>query len=419
MKRLLTAFSLLLCLTLCGCARLLPTEYTQIAAHVEPQSAPEDFDALTADSESSLKRAIRQLVQNGVEHGVIRVREYSGDVEADLAAAAYQIAREDPLGLYAVDYMTHDCSLIVSFYEIHIDITFRDFATELDEIPYVSSDAEATKLLHEAMDSYADHLTMYLTYDSTLDYALLAEQYFADNPRRLMARPSLHAAAYPDAGAPRIVELTFSYPASARDLREMEQAVSDTISAASVYVRYRESELEKAKLLYSYLTERFTYTEAESATPIYSLLCEGVATSQSMAQVWQLLCDETGLECCTVSGLRAGADYSWNIVLLDGEYVHLDLLRDVLETGALQPRYDEDMGEYYFDAAAYPACPAPEPAIGLEPEPGEDGESGEEAPGEGGEPADENPGEAPNPPSDEPTPAEPEPPAGQSGQDEN
>ncbi len=416
MKRLLSV-CLLLCVTLCGCARLLPTEDTQIAAHTEPQSTPEDFDALTADSESSLKRAIRQLVQNGVEHGVIRVREYSGDVEADLAAAAYQIAREDPLGLYAVDYMTHDCSLIVSFYEIHIDITFRDFATQLDEIPYVSSDAEATKLLHEAMDSYADHLTMYLTYDGTLDYAQLAEQYFEENPSRLMARPDLHATAYPDAGTPRIVELTFSYPASAKELREMEQAVSETVSAASVYVRYRDSELEKARLLYSYLTERFSYTQDESATPIYSLLCEGVATSQSMAQVWQLLCDKTGLECYTVNGLRAGADYSWNIVLLDGEYVHLDLLRDVLETGALQPRYDEDMGEYYFDASAYPACPAPEPAIGLEPT--DDGQSGEQDPGDGGEPANEDPGEEPQPPADEPPAAEPEPSAGQDVPEEN
>lgn len=415
MKRLLGALLLAACLLLSGCTQLLPTEYTQITEHTEPQAAPEELDALTADSEASLRRAIRQLVQNGVEHGVIRVREYAGDVEADLAAAAYQVAREDPLGVYAVDYMTHDCSLIVSFYEIHIDITFRDFATQLDEIPYVSSDAEAARLMREAMDNYADHLTMYLTYDSSLDYAQLAGQYFEENPRRLMARPLLHAAGYPESGAPRIVELTFSYPASARELREMEQAVSDTISAASVFVRYRDSDLEKAKLLFSYLTERFTYTEAESDTPIYSLLCEGIATSESMAQVWQLLCDETGLECCTVTGMRAGAPYSWNIVLLDGEYVHLDVLRDVLETGALQPRYDGEMEEYYYDAAAYPACPAPEPAAGLAPEDGEAPADGET------EPPDETPGEtgpetpAPDAPPQDPPDAPPQEPPDEPG----
>ena len=394
MKRLLLALLVAACAVFAGCAQLLPTEYTQMSEHTEQPAAPEELDALTADSKASLKRAIRSLVQNGVEHGVIRVREYAGDVEADLAEVAYQVAREDPLGLYAVDYMTHDCSLIVSFYEIHIDITFRNFATEISEIPYVSNDTAATRLLCEAMDRYDDHLTMYLTYNSKLDFEALADQYFGDNPKRLMARPSLNAAAYPEGGTPRIVELTFSYPATAEALREMEQAVSDTIQAASVYVRYRQSDLEKAKLLFSYLTERFTYTEAESDTPIYSLLCQGIATSESMAQVWQLLCDETGLECHTVNGMRAGTPYCWNIVLLDGEYVHLDVLRNVLDTGVLQPRYDPDMTEYYYDAAAYPACPAPEPAFSPETDP---------LP----EPPDDQTGE-PESPEEEPAPEEPE-----------
>lgn len=403
MKRLLLALLVAACAVFAGCAQLLPTEYTQMSEHTEQPAAPEELDALTADSKASLKRAIRSLVQNGVEHGVIRVREYAGDVEADLDEVAYQVAREDPLGLYAVDYMTHDCSLIVSFYEIRIDITFRDFATEISEIPYVSNDTAATHLLYEAMDRYDDHLTMYLTYSSKLDYEALADQYFSDNPQRLMARPSLHAAAYPESGSPCIVELTFTYPATAEELREMEQAVSDTVQAASIYVRYRQSDLEKAKLLFSYLTERFTYTEGESDTPIYSLLCQGIATSESMAQVWQLLCDETGLECHTVNGMRAGTPYYWNIVLLDGEYVHLDVLRDVMDTGVLQPRYDPEMVEYYYDAAAYPACPAPEPVIDP------DTPAAEETPG-GQTGEQESPAEEPAP--EEPEPSVEQPPAG-------
>ena len=175
MKRLLLALLVAACAVFAGCAQLLPTEYTQMTEHTEQPAAPEELDALTADSKASLKHAIRSLVQNGVEHGVIRVREYAGDVEADLDEVAYQVAREDPLGLYAVDYMTHDCSLIVSFYEIRIDITFRDFATEISEIPYVSNDTAATHLLYAAMDRYDDHLTMYLTYSSKLDYEALAE----------------------------------------------------------------------------------------------------------------------------------------------------------------------------------------------------------------------------------------------------
>ena len=70
----------------------------------------------------SLKNALRTLVQNGVEHGVIHTSQYSGDVEEDLPAAVYEFSREDPIGAYAIDYITHDCTLIVAYYEIRIDI---------------------------------------------------------------------------------------------------------------------------------------------------------------------------------------------------------------------------------------------------------------------------------------------------------
>lgn len=45
----------------------------------------------------------------------------------------------------------------------------------------------------------------------------------------------------------------------------MEKAVEESLQAASVYVRYRDTEWEKAGLLYTYLMERFTYTERETA----------------------------------------------------------------------------------------------------------------------------------------------------------
>ena len=148
----------LLCLTLTACSRLVPEEYTQVSVHSDTQKAQEDPDALTAENISGLKRAIRSFVSNHIEHGVIRVYNYTGSVEDDLSSAAYEVSREDPLGAYAVDYMTHDCSLIVSFYEIHIDITFRKTLQQIDEIEYVGSDTEAKKLISAAMHRDEGHL---------------------------------------------------------------------------------------------------------------------------------------------------------------------------------------------------------------------------------------------------------------------
>ena len=139
------------------------------------------------------------------------------------------------------------------------------------------------------------------------------------------------------------------------------------------------------------MTERFPYTQQTSRTPVYSLLCEGTATSEGAAKCWQMLCDETEIACRTVQGLRGGESYWWNVVQLDGRWYHVDLLRDLMDDAGLRMYSDAAMGDYYWDTSAYPACPeyeAPE----------------EEQPG-GTEPAPEDT-EQPSvePPADEPTP---------------
>ena len=213
------------------------------------------------------------------------------------------------------------------------------------------------------MDSYDSVLTIYAGFEQEPDYAALAQEYYEENLGRLMALPQITVENYPQGGKTRIAELTFSYPQPARTLESMAQQVADTIRAASVYVRFRESPWEKTQLLYSYLTERFTYTEEQTQTPIYSLLCEGMASSWSMAQCWALLCEEVGLECQVVKGLRGSSDYWWNLISLDGStWYHIDLMQDVRSQSGLQLRYDEDMTGYYWDTEAYPACPAPENA---------------------------------------------------------
>ena len=371
MKKLwLLGQALLLCLLLCACSRFVPSSYTRVSAHSQTRSEQSDTNVVNVGDYAGLRRAIRDFVRSGIEHGVIHVQQYSGALEDDLAAAAYSVAREDPVGAYAVDYMTHECTQIVSYYEIHVDITFRRTQTPLSDIPYVSVETDLRNRLYDAMDSYDQVLTLYAGYAQDFDYRALAQEYYEQNLDRLMAMPQITVESYPQGATPRIIELSFGYPQSARTLKSMAQQVKDTLSAASVYIRFRESPWEKMQLLYSYLTERFTYTEQQTQTPVYSLLCEGYATSWSMAQSWALLCKEAGLECQVVKGLRGSEDYWWNEILLDGQWYHLDLMQDVMNQSGLQLRYDEDMMDYYWDQAAYPACPAPEettaPVSGIE-----------------------------------------------------
>ena len=393
---------LALCTVLSGCSRLVPSEYVRVSKHDAGGTVQENADVLSANDFQSLKAAILSFVKSGIEHGVIRVQSYEGgDVEEDLTAAAYQVSREDPYGAYMVDYMTHSCSLIVSYYEIGIDITFRPGAAAPEKMKSVTASTDAKRRIQQAMDRYDDRLVMYISYNLQLDLEQTARNYFEQNPGRLMAMPEIRCTAYPENRTPRIVEMTFDYPYDKKTLQEMETAVQDSLHAASVYVRYRDTEWEKAGLLYTYLMERFTYTEQQTATPLYSALCEGLITSQSAATAWKLLCDQIGIDCQIVEGSHDGEEYAWNIVTLDGLRYHVDLLRDLLADGSLHLRYDEEMTGYSWDTAQYPACPKPEPETPAEPQPEEpaDGQSGEETPSED-QPADETPAE--------PLPAEPE-----------
>ena len=371
MKRLALAVMALLLLALGGCSVLLPSQYTQISPHSTAQTARADSDIPLVSDYNELKHAILQFAEDGVTHGVIRTTNYTGDVEADLSRAAYSVAREDPVGAYTIDFLTHDCSLIVSYYEITIDITFRDMAEDPRTLEYVTNQKEVETLLREAMDEYRDHVTWYAVSSHVYPYESLIRQLCEAEPLHYMAVPELRAANYPDEGRSRIVELTLTWPADAATLQRMEKAVEESLQAASVYVRYRDTEWEKAGLLYTYLMERFTYTERETATPLYSALCEGLITSQSAATAWKLLCDQIGIDCQIVEGSRDGEEYAWNIVTLDGLRYHADLLRDLLADGSLHLRYDEEMIGYSWDAAQYPACPKPEPEIPAETQPEE------------------------------------------------
>lgn len=361
MKRLV-ALVLALCLLLSACSALVPSEYVRVSEHNASGIVEESGDVLSAHDFESLKDAIRSFVKGRIEHGVIRVKRYSGgNVEDDLAVAAYQVSKEDPYGAYLVDYMTHSCSLIVSYYEIGIDITFRSGAASPENMKYVTGKERVYTLVHQAMERYDDRLVMYWDRDISADLEAEAAAYFAQNSETLIAEPEVRCTTYPEGGVPCIVEMTFQYPYDRNTLREMEQAVSDTLHAASVYVRYRDSEFEKASLLFTYLTERFAYVESETRTPIYSYLCDGLMTSQSAAESWQMLCDEIGLECVTVAGLYQGNSHWWNIVCLDGVYSHVDTFRDLLGESVFYTRSDAEMTDYYWDVSQYPVCVHPEP----------------------------------------------------------
>lgn len=388
--------ALLICLVflLSGCASLAPDEYLSVTPHVDSGTLTSTSDAVTAENYLGLKNAILNQVRTGQTEGVIRVTNYDGDVEADLSEAAYEVSKLDPLGAYAVDYMTHSCTQIVSYYEIRVNITFRRTAREIAEIQSVSTQLQLQEKLQAAIQNYDSRLTLRLSsYRSQeQDIPAFVADYCAANPDTVMEAPAVSVSVYPESGSVRILEINFTYTHTPEELRAMEEAVQESINAAAEYIRYREGDQDKAALLFTYLMERFQYTDRETVTPLYDALCGGAADPTGLSLAWQLICDRAGVECYTVTGMREGAAYTWNIISADGYYRHLDLANCVLEAQALVLRTDGDMGMYSWNADQLPACePIPAPPPEEEPTP----EDSPEEPPEG--PADEQEFRAPAP----------------------
>jgi len=201
-------------------------------------------------------------------------------------------------------------------------------------------------------------------YGDTVDCAAMVEAYCSANPETMMETPEVTVAIYPDTGTIRIAELQFDYAHTPVERTSMQMAVNAVLNSAATYVRYRNEDSAKAEMLVSYLLGRFEYTEGTSDTPVYSLLCEGIADSQTFARVFQVLCDRVGLSCQTVSGYLDGESYEWNILQISELYHHVDLMRYVREGLSDMVYYsDRDMERYSWDRELYPACGIPEDTL--------------------------------------------------------
>ncbi len=113
---------------------MLNRKYVSMEPHDQFSYAGTGSSVLRAETYQGLVNAIVYLVSQGSEQGVIRLYNYTRDVEADLSSACLEVAKEDPLGAYAVDYIKYDFSRIVSYYEADVHITYRRTAEQIKNV---------------------------------------------------------------------------------------------------------------------------------------------------------------------------------------------------------------------------------------------------------------------------------------------
>lgn len=364
--RRLAAVCLCLSLMLTGCG-WMDGEYHSVTPY-QQHSGSGDSKTETAKNYLQLRTALENMVSSGTESSVITVAEFQQEqLEMSMDMAVRYVKTSYPIGAYAVEEITYEVGTVGGATAVAVEIQYRHERNEIQKIRKVSTMEQAYALIESAVANCDASLVMLVDQYELTDIQQLVDDYADANPSIVMETPEVAEQMYPESGLKRVWALRFTYQTSRDDLRTMQAQVERIFNSAALYVSQDAGDGQKLSQLYSFLMERFDqYQIKTSITPAYSLLSHGVADSNTFAEVYAEMCTRAGVECHVVVGTRGGQPWSWNIVLDDGYYYHVDLLA-CQDRGGYRALTDGNMTDYVWDYSSYPACTGRPPVITEEP----------------------------------------------------
>lgn len=353
MKKMTVALAAALCLLLAGCS-WMDGSYVSVTPH-RVQTSGDRTESLSASDYSQLQEVVEDLVSSGTETAVINIFDYDiPTLEQNLSTLCHHIQKVYPIGAYAVENISCEVGTNGGKAAVAVKIQYRHSRIELRKIQSIARMGDAVALVEKALRNYEAVLTMKVDQYAYLDFATVVQDYARQHPEIVMEVPKVTSEVY-GRGLVRVVEVTFTYQNSRETLKNMQQQVQPVFDSAVLYVRGEAADEQKFSQLYSFLMERFDYTLETSTTPAYSLLRHGVGDSRAFAEVYAAMCRKAGLQCMTVTGTRNAQPWTWNIILSDGVYSHVDLMRCSIQ-GEFRPMADHEMHGYVWDYSAYPEC---------------------------------------------------------------
>lgn len=344
---------LVLSLLLGGCS-WANQSYVSVEPHKEQRQTLQT-DVIVASDYLELLGALEKMIASGTEVAAIKVPDYPKDtLEYGMIRAVRHSMQNDPIGSYAVADILYELGSSGGVPAVSVSISYHHNRSEIQRIHKVADSQAAEKLVAEALRGYESGTVILVEEYEARDFTQFVQDYAEENPQTVMEIPQVSQTSY-GTGRDRVLELIFTYQTSRDSLRRMQSEVQPVFDAAALYVSGEGEDFQKYSQLYGFLMERFDYKFETSITPSYSLLRHGVGDSRAFATVYAAMCRSAGLECLTVTGTRSGEPWTWNIVLDDGCYYHVDLLRSNL-SGQFRELTDGEMRTYVWDYSAYPAC---------------------------------------------------------------
>ena len=344
---------LILSLLLSGCG-VFSQSYVSVEPHREPRQTVQT-DSIVASDYLELLGAIEKMIESGTEVAAIKIPDYPADsIDYNMEMAIRHSKENDPIGSYAVADITYELGSSSGVPAVSVNISYHHSRSEIQRIRRAKDTPAAERIVAEALEGYESGIVILVEDYEIRDFTQFVQDYAGENPQTVMEIPQVSQRSY-GTGQNRVVELIFAYQTSRDSLRRMQTQVQPVFDAAALYVSGEGEDYQKYSQLYAFLMERFDYKYETSITPAYSLLRHGVGDSRAFATVYAAMCRSAGLECMTVTGTRAGEPWTWNIILDNGCYYHVDLQRSNLN-GQFRALTDSQMLSYVWDYSAYPEC---------------------------------------------------------------
>lgn len=365
MKKRLLALALC-CVLLCsGCTAMLERNYSSSAAHVD-YSGTEDSSILRAESYQALVNSLLYFVGEHIGGGIIRLYNYTGNVEADLARACAEVTEEDPLGSFAVRSIDYESTRILTYYEVKFRILYQRTAVEVAEIRAVSGQTGIRQELTRITDNHLPHSTMRTAYFSG-DSSLVSHLFwlsFYGSPASAVEAPEFSAAFYPESGTQRILDLEIKWPLSSNELEAYEHSLHEA-AAALIPTDHPEDTPYTVQELASLLRNMVAYDPSGSHTALDALT--GIPVNDlGVLLALEYLCQQEDIEVSVVSD--STGTQMWLIVATPSGYRHLlprDLRPGITEQAQPDPEPTEEPAEEPTEAETSSdsdAPPAEEPA---------------------------------------------------------
>ena len=394
MKRIIPMLALLLAVSLAlpGCAAMLERSHVSSTAHVDYAVEDDDESILRAETYQGLVNSLRYFIDEHRSGGVIRLYNYTGDVETDLTAARDEVLQE-PVGAFAVGALNYDSTRILTYYEVKLTISYIRTAREVEAIPEVFGlsgvQQELSRLVTERQRS-AVFMASYFSGDGGMVERLLAESIY--NAPALFCYPGgpeadldYEISLYPETGTRRIVEIAVNWRDSDREAAQRVDELEQTASAL-LEANPPAGESYTVEELMALVRSAHGGEDAQGTNLPQDVLSGETASDLGLLMAMEYLCHQCGIEAVMAWG--EGPQQSWLIVSTPDGYRHL--LADSLYAGPDDPDGEEpevegpeveepeiptmlytdremtEMG-YQWPASLYPACVKLEPPDEMEP----------------------------------------------------